>query len=248
MTIAHGLFQKFRAQRNESSRPYRTQYSEFLKELATGGEVDLESLEICCSALNVTEPQLQKDIETTSRRLASQATIQQAEQAAIELREVEGELQRLRLQQASYNEKMNAAIYEKRQVELNLQSRLSEGHAARAWLRQNVQDAELLERIQDHANRRQMLLDQQKRCEENLNSRYDTRLNSVRSARTQLPILKSFKKLDSKQADQLRIHEENLRLHEPYVLQMEAELQAVRREFAMLDSESEELEREKLLA
>lgn len=248
MSIAHGLFQKFRAQRDESSRPYRTQYSEFLRELSRGEEVDLESLEICCRALGIDERKLQSDVELQSRRIQSQATIQQAEQASIELSSVEQQIAQLRREQDEFNQRTNAQLHLLRNQELSLQGAVTSGDASKIWLRQNILDSELLQRIADHQQRRRELLDQQRRCEENLASRYDSRLNAVRSARVQIPILKSFKRLDSLQQRQLREHEENLRLHSGYVEQMESELAEVKQRFAMLDVESEQLERQKLEA
>jgi len=246
--MAQGLFQRFRQQRNESSRPFRQQYSEFLRELASGQEVDFESLEICCSALGVDEAQLQADIETMQRRIQSQAAIHAADQAAGELRDVESQITRLRAEQDAYLQRTNAQLYELRNSELGLQGQLSSGNVARIWMRQNILDSELLERIADHHNRRQALLSDLHRAEENLSSRHDSRLNSVKSARVQVPYLRSLKKLDAGQQRQLREHEQALRDHSAYAEQMENELSAIKQQFRQLDVESEQLERQKLEA
>lgn len=247
MSIASSIFTRFRSQRATATRPARQAYIEFLKELASGNECDLESLELCCASLGIDEAKLQQDIDSMAKRLQSAERLKDSAKAEPLLYETQAKIQRIAQEQREYLERTNAELHALKAQEIQYQTEFHSHIFARQTLRETVLDCDLLDRIAEHDKRRQALNSQQQAVEAELKAPFGCCWKVAEAERNLQNIREAKRDIHQTRRHEIPQWESQLRENLPAKQELERKLQAIRNHWRTLDAEQAEIEKAKLL-
>jgi hypothetical protein len=247
VSIAQQIFAKFRQAKAVAARPARERYLEFIQELAAGGEVELDELELVCSALDIDEKRLQEDINRQQRRNAAFQQIEIGKAAEAMLPKLEAEQRELQQKLAEFTTPIYARLEEVRQAIIFAQAEMNAQYSGRDKLLHNVLDPEIAEQEAELRRQRLALMPRFREIEAELVRPSDPNLAKVIYARQQKHHVDSLTiRPTNAHKQMLRDAQAVLDEHEHLALALERELSGIKQRLRMLDDAQRELDRRKI--
>jgi hypothetical protein len=202
------IFNRRKQQAFDSQRSSRQQYLSAVRQLASGGELDEESLLALIDELQITESQLAADIEKQQQRNQAAAELQLAQQATADVQRLSMEQDRLTRERdefmAKWSPKMESIAMQLRSAQQN--ELLAFG--AKRRLEETIIDVELLDRQKILESRRRAVHQQLLGLEEEI----ETAQRILNYARSQLEAEKSAIVIEGAHPQTTAVREKNKKL------------------------------------